>query len=414
MSSPDINDINTRLSPAVLTSNASLLGGAANRDDAAVRLLGMMNHTERPDIGRNSPDAKKSEDLYRFSSTYGTAVWVRNKITDGMFEALKMLSFLDLGCGVTQRGLRFADRRYIRYYGLDLPPIIDKMSRVMSSVIKEKKLEDRIIYRAVDVTDLKALKSVIRGREPLFIATDGLMMYLTESEMQTVVKNIASLLADYGGVWFTGDPSEKMLYWNIIKSVPGFSEESIKGIVGTELSEKWRKLIFENSFVACKNGDPKAMLAEYGLNCTAIHPARFVERLDIQENIKTAFENSNFFEITAMQRAGTRLSEAQMREFDITFEEEDGALAVFITGRLDSLTAPELIEKYNEKCGENIVPTIIDMRGCAYLSSAGIRALLMLYKKNHIIKNGFQMRNIVPEVLEILEVTGFTEFFSDV
>ena len=52
----------------------------------------------------------------------------------------------------------------------------------------------------------------------------------------------------------------------------------------------------------------------------------------------------------------------------------------------------------------------VDMSSCPYISSAGIRALLMMYKR--ITKQGgtFSMKDLRPEVYEIIDVTGFSDF----
>ena len=79
-----------------------------------------------------------------------------------------------------------------------------------------------------------------------------------------------------------------------------------------------------------------------------------------------------------------------------------------IQGRMDTITAPELLKKFQEVPGK--AETIeIDVTDMAYVSSAGLRVLLMMYKSLEN-KDNFEMTGVSEEVLEILETTGFDQF----
>lgn len=87
---------------------------------------------------------------------------------------------------------------------------------------------------------------------------------------------------------------------------------------------------------------------------------------------------------------------------------------VQINGRLDTNTAPELedilMEQYiNPKCKKNI---IFDCSGLEYLSSAGLRVIVMLLKyaeRNHISVN---FANMKDAIYEIFQVTGFADLLN--
>jgi anti-anti-sigma factor len=94
--------------------------------------------------------------------------------------------------------------------------------------------------------------------------------------------------------------------------------------------------------------------------------------------------------------------------FKVQSEVIDGVFSVSIQGRMDTLTAPELLKCFQE-AGEGIRGIHIDVSRMAYVSSAGLRVLLMMYKSLDD-KSGFHMTGVNDEVREILETTGFDQF----
>ena len=78
-----------------------------------------------------------------------------------------------------------------------------------------------------------------------------------------------------------------------------------------------------------------------------------------------------------------------------------------ITGRLDTTTAPVLDKMINEDI-EGTKDLILDMKGLAYISSAGLRVLLSAQKK--MMKIGsMKVINVCESVMEVLEMTGFAD-----
>ena len=81
-----------------------------------------------------------------------------------------------------------------------------------------------------------------------------------------------------------------------------------------------------------------------------------------------------------------------------------------ITGRLDTITAPDL-EKTIETDVSDKTNLVFDVKGLEYISSAGLRVLLAAQKK--MSKHGtMKIKNVCPEVMEIFEVTGFTDILT--
>ena len=89
---------------------------------------------------------------------------------------------------------------------------------------------------------------------------------------------------------------------------------------------------------------------------------------------------------------------------------DEGKVTFTLRGRLDTLTAPDL-EKEIMASIDGISELIIDFKGLDYISSAGLRVILSSLKLMN--KQGsMKLVNVSDQVMEILEVTGFTEILT--
>ena len=79
-------------------------------------------------------------------------------------------------------------------------------------------------------------------------------------------------------------------------------------------------------------------------------------------------------------------------------------------GRLDTLSAPEFEKVFKENY-EGVDDLEIDLSELVYVSSAGLRVLLSAQKIMN--KQGkMTVKNANSDVLDIFEVTGFTELLN--
>ena len=94
----------------------------------------------------------------------------------------------------------------------------------------------------------------------------------------------------------------------------------------------------------------------------------------------------------------------------ISTEKENSKLTVTVSGRIDTVTAPEL-EKYALDHMEGITEMALDLADVEYVSSAGLRALLQIHKD--MSKQGkLKLLNINTAVKEIFDMTGFSRIFT--
>ena len=89
---------------------------------------------------------------------------------------------------------------------------------------------------------------------------------------------------------------------------------------------------------------------------------------------------------------------------------DNNSLVVAIEGRLDTATAPQLEADLRESL-ENETSLVFDLKDLEYISSAGLRVLLSAQKAMNT-KGEMKIRNANEIVMEVFEVTGFTDILT--
>ena len=89
----------------------------------------------------------------------------------------------------------------------------------------------------------------------------------------------------------------------------------------------------------------------------------------------------------------------------INSNSNNGILNVALDGRLDTTTAPEL-ESFLAKNYDAASSIVIDCEKLSYISSAGLRVILSAHKR---LKGALTLKNVSELVMEVLEMTGFTD-----
>ena len=92
-------------------------------------------------------------------------------------------------------------------------------------------------------------------------------------------------------------------------------------------------------------------------------------------------------------------------------KKQDGKdLTVALTGRLDTVTAPELESELASSL-DDVENLVIDMTDLEYISSAGLRVLLTAQKTMNQ-KGSMKLTNVNETVMEIFDVTGFVDILT--
>lgn len=96
---------------------------------------------------------------------------------------------------------------------------------------------------------------------------------------------------------------------------------------------------------------------------------------------------------------------------DINTELDGKVLTIYLGGRLDTITAPDLEMAIQPAKDGEIEKLIIDMDNLEYVSSAGLRVLLSAQKTMNRY-GSMVIRNVCPDVREVFEITGFLDIFT--
>lgn len=102
--------------------------------------------------------------------------------------------------------------------------------------------------------------------------------------------------------------------------------------------------------------------------------------------------------------------EEEFNMLDIKKEMNGSCLEFSLSGRLDTITAPQLEEEVKASI-DNITSLVFDFAGLSYISSAGLRVLLSAQKTMNQ-KGSMVVRNVSDEIQEIFDVTGFSDILT--
>ena len=96
---------------------------------------------------------------------------------------------------------------------------------------------------------------------------------------------------------------------------------------------------------------------------------------------------------------------------EIEFETVDGITVVTLFGELDSRTAPVVQERLLDLPGPE-ARVLLEMSGVNYISSAGLRALLMLYRRMANSEGHVALVGLTESIRDVMTVTGFLDFLD--
>ena len=99
-----------------------------------------------------------------------------------------------------------------------------------------------------------------------------------------------------------------------------------------------------------------------------------------------------------------------MSDLNVTVEQLDSGVVVHAAGSVDSNTAQQLQDPLLRAVENSAVQ--LDLAKVSYMSSAGLRVLLLAAKA--LQKRGERLRviNVAPQIYNVLNVAGFTSFID--
>lgn len=93
-------------------------------------------------------------------------------------------------------------------------------------------------------------------------------------------------------------------------------------------------------------------------------------------------------------------------------ERRDDILILRPLGRLDSSTSPELERLLTEQLDTGSQRLVLDFSGLNYISSAGLRVVLLAGKKLRASKGRMVLVSLQDMVREVFDMSGFLALFA--
>ncbi len=101
-----------------------------------------------------------------------------------------------------------------------------------------------------------------------------------------------------------------------------------------------------------------------------------------------------------------------MEYLSVTHEREGALAIVHLRGRIDSATASEFETQLGTLFADPPDALIIEMTELDYISSAGLRVLLVVAKRAKAEGRPLVLCNLAPGIQEVFDVSGFTAIFN--
>ena len=96
---------------------------------------------------------------------------------------------------------------------------------------------------------------------------------------------------------------------------------------------------------------------------------------------------------------------------DFAQEQAGDVVIAKLSGRLDSSTAPPTEENFSRLLASGPLHLAIDLSNLEYISSAGLRVLLVVARKLQQAKGKVVLFGLVQNVREVFQISGFDRIF---
>ena len=412
-------DLMERTNPVFNTAKMTLFQLSATGNEYAAAIAEKLGLTY--DKAQNSKNMKIPPEIATLNNII---LETRYKTMAALAEKSGCPTEVDLPCGYTPRAIEFS-KKGIRFVGIDLPAAISEAEPIITSLIDEEK-RPLVRFVGADATNYASLEKALDGIDgELCITTEGLLMYFTDSEAGVFCDNIARLLAEHGGCWITADPEVSLQF--ILTAQPLFGDKAMEIIMKmkTVSEDKSDVEVGGHTLVVdARNAEAnmkKAMmfLAGHGLKAERMiiseHMPELASLSAIEPQragaIKEAMSRCAYWKITRIDNtAGIDTSMVKSQDFDAKAVCNDGTLMLQMIGRVDSINAPKLLAFWEQTSkNEEINSVSIDCTGLDYISSAGLRVLLIMYKA---CPGGVTVSGANKDIKEIFSQTGFDSFIE--
>ena len=408
----DNQDLRELVNPVFNTAKSCVQLDAAAGDEDAQRLLDALGFEPfGAQMSKKPVPQEMVEKVKKLFPAYMILLETRFQSVNRLVESRKDCTIFDLPCGYTSRGIHLS-RQGRTYIGCDLPAVIDAIGPAVESIIGKN---EAITYQAVDATNYESLVAALpESCRNLLITTEGLLMYFDQHELEEVFANIKRLLQKHGGSWVTTDRAYFIHDQEVIAASLNNDPEltAMFADITNKAAASTADVKFNNNvFFDADEGKVRDFFRTMGFELHETCMADFLPdpinsikgNPEADSSVRDAFKKMMFWELTVAESTQVQPVDLKL-PFKATCEVEDGTFEASIQGRLDTITAPELLKQFQESTGD-IKAIHLDVSRMAYISSAGLRVLVMMIKKLDNADN-FKMTGVSDDVRKILESSG--------
>ena len=393
-----------KTNPVFNTAKTTLFQMAQNGNPHAAAIMEKMGLTEETQKSKSFSMSPEEEMTFRI------VLETRYQTMGKLARESGFPVSVDLPCGYTPRAIETAEEGR-EYIGMDLPAVIADMSSIIPSLLDEKK-QELIRFCAVDATNFQSMETALRDvKGELCINTEGLLMYFSDAEIHPFLDNIKKLLDTHGGCWITADPEIKPEHDRIRKAIGSDGEQETRLLLQekADVNDLQNAMMVRIGHEAEDIRRVQNVLSDHGLKGERIRIAGGIAETEAFSQLSEeqgkavlkATEDVAFWKVVSAGGAGDRAETEH--SFAIYDELAGDVLELRVTGRVDSLTAPQLLEVYEKREAAGGSGKVrVDCHALDYISSAGLRVLLIMQKQH-----GVKLAGVNSTVTEILETTGF-------
>ncbi len=416
----NVQQLREEVNPVFSTAQSCLQITAAMGDEESEKLRKILGFTR---FGEDSKERAADvppqvlEALIRVMLVFNSHVEGRFFGINNYLKETGARQVLDLPCGYTARGIKLAES-HVKYFGADLPAVIDAFQPAVKQVIGDN---PDILYQAVDATNYDSLRQALGNAQgELTITTEGLLIYFTQPELETVFGNIRRLLLEFGGRWITPDNELHFATEPLLSAILGDMPADGAAKVAEITAGIVAKTTLSNNVFFDKNlENAKKFVSDMGFDLELVPMGRYLpEKLaalsglseEVRRNAMKVLGAVNFWVMTPKAGISENYS-CNSQSFQSEVNLNGDLLHVRLAGRLDTITSPDLLALFKQAQEKGTISHIsVDMKELEYVSSAGLR-VLMIMRKAVTENKDFSLINMNQTVRDIIETTGFDTIF---
>ena len=396
-------DYRTMVNPTYLTAKSTvfLLAVAGNEDaKRMIAGLGLEDALSR----RDPSDTLVSEnDAKALMTGVAVAIEARYAALSRTLKTDGCKNLLDVACGYTPRSI-FCKNNGIAYAGLDVPVVAEELQKFADKEGLGK------VYHGGDATNAASLSAAVEGFEgEVLISSEGLLGYLSTSEFEQLLDGIRRILEKHSGAFVTSDMGVNYeLFATANMSSPEAYDASRRRTM--EQSD-----IYNEGVVHMDHEKLKAFIEARGFKVEILPFYYGDENLSMLQAIPESWQkkyldllkDARVWKLTLdphyTQKASVSGAE-KIENLTVDYKTNGSVLEMTVSGRIDTISAPALLKVFDE-CGDGISSVRVKAEELEYISSAGLRTMMIMVKK--LGQGNVTVEGASDEVKEIFMVTGF-------